>query len=122
LSLQASGSSGLAGRVVYTMAEIDIATQGEGEWYAYNGGKGTWGAAAATREAGGRPYVPLVCYLPRGWGPYAPVMFVATQALVIRRSYDPLLPGRATRDRNLLVASMAGRSEVFRVRPTHGDL
>jgi endonuclease/exonuclease/phosphatase family metal-dependent hydrolase len=99
-----------------------ILIMGEGDWYGYNGGKGAWGAAAAMRDAGGRCYVPLVCDLPREWGPFAPVIFADTQAIVIRRFYDPLLPDRAGRNRNLLVASLAGRTEVFRVRASHGDV
>ncbi len=99
-----------------------VLVMGEGDWYGCCGGKGAWDAAAAMREAGGRAYVPLVCDLPRGWEPYAPVIFVNAQAIVIRRFYDPLLADHAAHNRNLLVASAAGRSKVSRVRATHGDL
>jgi hypothetical protein len=95
---------------------------GEADRYGYSGGEGMWEAAAAMRAAGGRAYVPLLGSLPREWGPYAPVIFVDAQSVVIRRWYDPRQPDFAARFRNLLVATLPGRpgSEVFRVVATHG--
>lgn len=83
-----------------------------------------WEAAAAMRAAGGRPYVPLLGSLPREWGPYAPVIFVDPQSVVIRRWYDSRQPDFAARFRNLLVASLPGRRDdgVFGVVAVHGDL
>jgi hypothetical protein len=46
------------------------------------GGEDMW--AVALHAAGGRPDVPLACELPRE-GPYAPVIFMDPQAVVIRR-------------------------------------
>ena len=44
---------------------------GEADRYELAGGEGMWEAAAAMRDAGGLPYVPLVCELPAE-GLYAP--------------------------------------------------
>ncbi len=71
-----------------------ILTMGEGDRYEFAGGQGMWEAAAAMRAAGGRPYVPLACELPRE-GAYAPVIFVDPQAVVIRRFYYHRLPDHA---------------------------
>jgi len=100
-----------------------ILIMGEGDRYEFAGGEGMWEAAAAMRAAGGRPYVPLACELPRE-GPYAPVIFVDPQAVVICRFYYHRLPDHAPRNSNLLVASLPGRpqAEIFRVRTGHGDL
>jgi len=51
-----------------------------------------WEAAAAMRAAGGRAYVPLLGSLPRDWGPYAPVIFVDTQTIVIAAGMTPVSP------------------------------
>ncbi len=101
-----------------------ILIMGEGDRYGYAGGEGMWETAAAMRAAGGRPYVPLLGSLPREWGPFAPVIFVDAQSVVIRRWHDPRSPDFAARFRNLLVATLPGRGddEVFRVVATHGDL
>lgn len=99
-----------------------ILVMGEGDRYGYAGGEGMWEAAAAMRAAGGRAYVPLLGSLPREWGPYAPVIFVDAQTVVIRRWHDPRSPDFAARFRNLLVASLPGRDERFCVVATHGDL
>jgi hypothetical protein len=101
----------------------DILVMGEADRYEMAGGEGMREAAAAMRDAGGRPYVPLICELPAE-GLYAPVIFVGPQAVVIRRFYYHRLPGHAPRYSNLLVASLPGRpfSEVFRVRTGHGAL
>jgi hypothetical protein len=100
-----------------------ILVLGEGDRYEFAGGEGMWEAAAAMRAAGGRPYVPLACELPRE-GPYAPVIFVDPQAVVIRRFYYHRLPDHAARHSNLLVASLPGRpaEEIFRVRTGHGAI
>jgi hypothetical protein len=66
-----------------------ILIMGEGDRYGYAGGEGMWEAAAVMRAAGGRPYVPLLGGLPREWGPFAPVIFVDAQSVVIRRWHDP---------------------------------
>jgi hypothetical protein len=60
--------------------------------------------------------------LPREWGPYAPVIFVDAQSVVIRLWYDHRQPDFAARFRNLLVATLPRRwdDEVFRVVATHG--
>jgi len=101
-----------------------ILAMGEADRYGDAGGEGMWEASAAMRAARGRPYVPLLGSLPREWGPYAPVIFVDAQSVVIRRWYDHRQPDFAARFRNLLVATLPGRpsDEVFRVLATHGDL
>jgi endonuclease/exonuclease/phosphatase family metal-dependent hydrolase len=99
-----------------------ILVMGEGDRYGDAGGEGMWEAAAAMRAAGGRAYVPLLGSLPRDWGPYAPVIFVDAQSIVIRRWHDPRQPDFAARFRNLLIASLPGRDDHFRVLATHGDL
>jgi hypothetical protein len=60
--------------------------------------------------------------LPREWGPYAPVIFVDAQSVVIRLWYEHRQPDFAARFRNLLVATLTRRwdDEVFLA--THGDL
>jgi endonuclease/exonuclease/phosphatase family metal-dependent hydrolase len=99
-----------------------ILVMGEGDRYGDAGGEGMYGAAAAMRAAGGPAYVPLLGSLPREWGPHAPVIFVDAQSVVIRRWHDPRQPDFAARFRNLLIASLPGRSECFRIVATHGDL
>src|SRR5260370_854974 len=96
---------------------------GEGNRYELAGGEGMWEAAAAMRAAGGRPYVPLACELPRE-GLYAPVIFTDPQAIVIRRFYYHRLPDHAPRNSNLLIASLPGRpvADIFRVCTGHGAL
>jgi endonuclease/exonuclease/phosphatase family metal-dependent hydrolase len=100
-----------------------ILVLGEGDRYELAGGEGMWEAAAAMRDAGGRPYVPLACELPAE-GLYAPVIFTDPQAIVVRRFYYHRLPDHAPRYSNLLVATVAGRpwGEIFRVRTGHGAL
>jgi endonuclease/exonuclease/phosphatase family metal-dependent hydrolase len=100
-----------------------ILVMGEGDRYEMAGGEGMWEAATAMRAAGGRPYVPLACELPRE-GLYAPVIFVDPQAVVIRRFFDPRLPDHAARYSNLLVATLPGRpwNEKFQVKTGHGAL
>lgn len=95
---------------------------GEADRYDFNGGEGLWEAAAAMRAAGGRAYTPLMCSLPREWGPFAPAMFVDTQAVQVHRFYDHRLPDFAARRRNTLVARVPGRDDVFQVVTGHGDL
>jgi hypothetical protein len=99
-----------------------ILVMGEGDRYGFAGGEGMYEAAAAMREAGGRAYVPHLGSLPREWGPYAPVVFVDAQAVVVRRWFDHRSPDFAARHRNLLVATLPGRGDTFRVVAAHGDL
>jgi endonuclease/exonuclease/phosphatase family metal-dependent hydrolase len=101
----------------------DAVLLGEGDRYEYNGLEGAWEAAAAMREAGGRAYTPLPCSLPREWGPFAPVIFVDLQKIVVRRFYSHRLPDFAARNRNLVVFKLPGRpdSDVFHLVATHGD-
>lgn len=95
---------------------------GEADEYDYAGGAGLWDAAAAMRDANGPAYIPLMCGLPRDWGPYAPAMFVDTQRLQVHRFYDHRLPDFAARLRNILELRIPGRSDIFRVGTGHGDL
>lgn len=99
-----------------------ILVMGEGVRYGENGAAAAFGAAAAMREAGGPPYVPLLGSLPRDWGPFAPVTFVDPTTLVIRRWFCHRAPDFAERNRNLLVASLTGRDEVFHIVGFHGDV
>ena len=97
-----------------------ILIMGEGDRYELSGGEGMFGAAAAMREAGGRPYVPLPCELPAE-GLRAPVIFYDPQAIVVRRFFYHRLPDHASRYSNLLVASLPGRlGEIFLVHTGHG--
>ena len=100
-----------------------ILIMGEADRYEMSGGEGMWEAAAAMRAAGGRPYVPLACELPRE-GLYAPVIFADPQAIVVRRFFYHRLPDHAPRNSNLLVASLPGRAgqEIFRICTGHGAL
>ena len=100
-----------------------ILVVGEGDRYELAGGEGMWLAAAAMRAAGGPPYVPLACELPRE-GLYAPVIFVDPRAVVIRRFYYHRLPDHAPRYSNLLLAALPGWPEgkMFRVCTSHGAL
>jgi hypothetical protein len=99
-----------------------VLVMGEGDRYEYNGGEGMWEAAAAMRAAGGRPYVPLLGSLPRQWGPFAPVIFFDPQAVVVRRWFDHRCPDFAARNRNLMMAGLPGRDDVFRLITGHGDI
>ncbi|MFD2422404.1 hypothetical protein [Amycolatopsis pigmentata] len=95
---------------------------GEADRYDWDGGAGKWGAAAAMRAAGGRPYTPLMCHLPRDWGDFAPAIFVDLQAVEVWRFRQPHQPGYAARRRNVLEARIPGRADVWRVVTGHGDL
>lgn len=95
---------------------------GEADRYDFDGGAGLWGAAAAMREAGGRVYTPLMCSLPRDWGPFAPAIFVDLQTVQVDRFYDHRLPDFAARRRNVLQAFLPGREDLFRIVTGHGDL
>lgn len=101
----------------------DLLVMGEGVNYRDHGGRGMWGAAAAMAEAGGPPYVPLPCTLPREWGPYAPVMFYNPDVLQVKRFYgDHRDVGWAARVRNLLMVKPRGSDVVLHVTTTHGDM
>lgn len=100
----------------------DVAVMGEAEQYEYAGGEGLWGAASALADASGRAYIPVLGTLPREWGPIGPCMFVDGQKVRIRRFYSGREPDFYSRNRNLLVASVAGREDVFRIVSGHGDL
>lgn len=100
----------------------DVLIVGESDRYDWDGGAGMWGAVAAMRKAGGPAYTPLQCSLPRDWGPYAPCMFVNQQKVQIERWYDPYRPGFGARHRNVLEATVPGRSERWRIATGHGAL
>ncbi|SNT14446.1 Endonuclease/Exonuclease/phosphatase family protein [Actinomadura meyerae] len=100
----------------------DIAVIGEGDRFELNGMEGAYEAAAALREAGGPPYVPKPCSLPREWGMFAPVIFVNPVKVVTRRFYSHRLPDFAARNRNLLLFTLPGRSDPIRIAVTHGDI
>ena len=95
---------------------------GEGDFYDFFAGKGKWGAVEAMRNAGGRAYVPLVCSLPREWGPFAPVIFYDAQTLLVDAFFDHLAPGFAARSRNLLRIKPVGGGDTLHVATLHGDL
>ncbi|SEP53963.1 hypothetical protein [Amycolatopsis saalfeldensis] len=112
--------------LVRVMGEDDrwpnLFVMGEGDRYEFNGGQGKWGAVAAMRAAGGRPYVPLPCELPRQWGPFAPVIFYDAQTVVVSRFYDHRAPDFAARNSNLVtIRPVTGGDELY-VTTTHGDL
>src|SRR5262245_62968159 len=100
--------------LVRVMGEDDrwpqLLVMGEADYCEFWGGKGMYGAAAAMRAGGGRPYVPLPCSLPREWGPFAPAIFYDAQVLEVDRYYHHRAPDAAPmRTRNLL-----------RIRPANG--
>jgi hypothetical protein len=99
-----------------------LLVMGEGDRYEFDGGDGMWGAAEAMREAGGRPYVPLPCSLPREWGPFAPVIFFDAQTLIVKHFYDHRAPDFAARNRNVLEVRPVGSGERLFAATTHGDL
>lgn len=99
----------------------DVLVMGEGERYELHGRKGAWEAAAAMRAAGGPPYVPHCCSLPRD-GMFAPVIFTNATTIVVRRFYDHRLPDFAGRNRNLLEFTLPDRDQVMRVLGWHGDI
>lgn len=112
--------------LVRVMGEDDrwphLFVMGEGDFYDFFAGKGKWGAVEAMRNAGGRAYVPLVCSLPREWGPFAPVIFYDAQSLLVDRFFDHRVPGFGARNRNLLRIKPVGGSNVLHVTTLHGDL
>jgi hypothetical protein len=99
----------------------DIAVMGEAEGYEFGGGAGLYGAASALSEASGRGYTPLLGTLPREWGPIGPALFVDTAKVRIHNFFSGREPDFYARNRNLLVASLAGRADHFRVVAYHGD-
>ncbi|MGP4029700.1 endonuclease/exonuclease/phosphatase family protein [Actinomadura sp. 3N407] len=100
----------------------DILVIGEGDRYELNGMEGAYEAAAALRQAGGPAYVPHPCSLPREWGMFAPVIYVDPQKVVVRRFYSHRLPDFASRNRNLLLFTLPGRTDPIRIVATHGDI
>ncbi|NKZ03292.1 endonuclease/exonuclease/phosphatase family protein [Actinomadura latina] len=100
----------------------DILVIGEGDRYELNGMEGAYEAAAALRDAGGPAYVPHPCSLPREWGMFAPVIYVNPQKVVVRRFYSHRLPDFASRNRNLLLFTLPGRTDPIRIAATHGDI
>lgn len=101
----------------------DLFSLGEADYYEFFGGAGMWGAVEAMRAAGGPPYVPLLCSLPREWGPFAPMFFYNPVTMVVRRWYDHRAPDAAPhRNRNLLLIKPVEGEEVLHVVTTHGDL
>lgn len=100
----------------------DILVMGEGDRYELNGMEGAHEAAAAMREAGGPAYVPFPCSLPREWGMFAPVIYVDPTKIVVRRFYSHRLPDFASRNRNLLLFTLPGRTDPIRILAWHGDI
>lgn len=100
----------------------DILVIGEGDRYELNGMEGAHEAAAALREAGGPAYVPYPCSLPREWGMFAPVIYVDPTKVVVRRFYSHRLPDFAARNRNVLLFTLPGCSDPFRIAVSHGDI
>ncbi|MEU8804688.1 hypothetical protein [Spirillospora sp. NPDC048819] len=100
----------------------DILVVGEGDRYELNGGEGAYEAAAALREAGGPAYVPHPCSLPREWGMFAPVIYVDPHKVVVRRFYSHRLSDFASRNRNLMLFTLPGRTDPIRIVATHGDI
>lgn len=100
----------------------DILIIGEGDRYELNGMEGAHEAAAALRDAGGPAYVPYPCSLPREWGMFAPVIYIDPTKVVVRRFYSHRLPDFAARNRNLMLFTLPGRRDPFRIAVTHGDI
>ena len=100
----------------------DILVIGEGDRYELNGMEGAHEAAAALRDAGGPAYVPYPCSLPREWGLFAPVVYLDPTKVVVRRFYSHRLPDFASRNRNLMVFTLPGRTDPLRIAVTHGDI
>lgn len=100
----------------------DVAVVGEAEQYEFRGGAGLYGAASALSEASGKPYLPVLGTLPREWGPIGPAMFIDAQKIRVRRWHSGREPDFYARNRNLLVATLAGRTDVFHVVSGHGDI
>jgi endonuclease/exonuclease/phosphatase family metal-dependent hydrolase len=93
---------------------------GEADRWDFNGGEGAHQACAALRAAGGPPYVPLVGSLPRQGGEFAPAILYDPRLIQVHRWYCHRLPDFSARNRNLLIASIAGHP--FRVVVIHGDI
>jgi hypothetical protein len=108
-------------RIMSTGTWPHILGIGEADRWDFNGYEGAYEAAAALRAAGGPPYVPHVGGLPREWGPFAPGILYDPTAIQVHRWYDHRLPDFSGRNRNLLIASLPGRTDIFRVVLTHGD-
>ncbi|MFA1548857.1 endonuclease/exonuclease/phosphatase family protein [Actinomadura chokoriensis] len=100
----------------------DVLVVGEADRYELNGMEGAHEAAAALREAGGPAYVPYPCSLPREGGMFAPVIYIDPQKVVVRRFYGHRLPDFASRNRNLLVFTLPGRTDSIRLMAWHGDI
>ncbi|WP_021596587.1 endonuclease/exonuclease/phosphatase family protein [Actinomadura welshii] len=100
----------------------DIAVVGEGDRYELNGMEGAYEAAAVLREAGGPAYVPHPCSLPRGGGMFAPVIYIDPTRVVVRRFYSHRLPDFASRNRNLMLFTLPGRTDPIRIMAWHGDI
>lgn len=100
----------------------DVLAIGEADRWEFNGREGAHEAAAALRAAGGPPYVPYTCSLPRQGGPFAPAFLVDPRTVVVRRFYDHRLPDFASRNRNLLAATLARGGQQFRLIAVHGDI
>ncbi|MBO2461518.1 endonuclease/exonuclease/phosphatase family protein [Actinomadura violacea] len=109
-------------RIMSTGSYPAVLVLGEGDYYRFSGAAAAWGAANALRAAGGPTYTPLIGSLPRQWGPFAPVVFVDLQRIVVHRWYDDTAPDFAARTRNMLVGSLPGRTEEFRIVAVHGDI
>lgn len=94
----------------------------EGAFYEHNGSAGAFGAATAMREAGGRPYVPLLGTLTGDRGPMAPVVFVDPQVITVHNWFSGREPDHLSHRTNLMVASLAGSSEKWRLVAAHWDV
>lgn len=100
----------------------DLLVMGEGVNYRDHGGRGMWGAANAMSDAGGPPYVPAPCTLPREWGPYAPVMFYNPITVKVQQFYcDDRDVGWAARVRNVMRLRPRRGGDLLHVATLHGD-
>lgn len=100
----------------------DVLALGEADRYGDNGYEGALEAAAAMREAGGPPYVAFVGSLPGEGGPFGPAFFLDSRKVVPRRWYDNRLEDFAARNRNVLLATLPGRDDWFRLVVWHGHI
>ncbi|MFC9976605.1 endonuclease/exonuclease/phosphatase family protein [Spirillospora sp. NPDC127200] len=95
---------------------------GEGDRARDNGGQSAWEACAALRAAGFPPYQPLWGSLSDNGGPFAPLLLVDPNQIIVHQWYDDLLPDAAERTRNLLIASPAAGGPKFRLVVVHLDI
>ncbi|WP_131742466.1 endonuclease/exonuclease/phosphatase family protein [Actinomadura roseirufa] len=101
----------------------DILGVGEADQWNYDGCAAGFAAAAALREAGGPPYIPLPGSLPREGGPFGPALLVDPTTVQIQFWGGEMeRPGSSARTRNLLRATLPGHPQPFHVLIGHGDI